>query len=118
VKTLLATICCSLVLLCLAAGAAHAQTVVVEGVGTAIDRSRLIVDPSAGAGKINFIVWEMREVPRQILYLSCEDAWDSDKVQRASVMIKNHMNTATDIQFLRVLMAAGLTSCSQKFIRQ
>lgn len=116
-KRLLSVMCFSLLFACLAAGAAEAQTVVIEGVGTAIDRSRLIVDPSAGAGKINFIVWELRELPRQVLYLNCDDSWDSDKVQRAIVMIKNHMNTTTDIQFLRVLSGAGLT-CAQKFIRQ
>ena len=117
-RTLWSALCCSLAFACGLGGAAHAQTVVIEGVGTAIDRTRVIVDPSAGSGKVNFIVWEVRDFPRQILNINCEDSWDGDKVQRAVVMIKNHMNATTDIQFLRVLTEAGLTGCRQKLIRQ
>ncbi len=94
-----------------------AQHVVIDGVGTVVDRSLIVLDTSAANDKINFLVTVLRPGPREVAQLLCEDKWDPAKAYLGAAVLAEHLNTATHIQFVPVLASAGFSGCRLVAIR-
>jgi hypothetical protein len=94
-----------------------AQHVVIDGVGTVVDRSLIVLDMSAANDKINFLVTVLRPGPREVAQLLCEDKWDPGKAYLGAVVLAEHLNASIQIQFVPVLASAGFSGCRLVAIR-
>jgi len=98
-------------------GVAHAELVVIGGIGTIVDRSLILVETAAPNGKIGFIVWAPHHKLQPIAQITCEDNWDGPKAQWAALFLAKHINTNTEINFVRALTEAGLSKCQQQNVQ-
>jgi len=108
---------CAFLIVSLFSAVAHAELVVIGGIGTIIERSLIAVEPASLNGKMGFLVWALQLKSQPIARISCEDAWNAPRAQQAAVSLAKHINTSDEIQFARVLMVAGLSGCQQENAR-
>ncbi len=94
-----------------------AQHVVIDGIGTVVDRSLIVLDTSAANNQINFLVTVLRPGPREVAQVLCEDKWDPARAYFGAFVLAEHLNNNVQIQLVPALVSAGFSKCRLVAIR-